>query len=146
MSESYIPVKIRRKVLARDGFRCVWCGEKEEHDVGHFIQKQAGGQTLESNVITQCKVCKRKRHYNTPSEFISKLKLEELEIFREVIMRIKVIRPNGEEIEGEVEELPYPNAKAFYLKHSGNGTRELIWVEPGMRVVELGGQDKGGNY
>ncbi len=142
MSESYIPVKIRRKVLARDNYRCVWCGKKEEHDVGYFIQKQAGGQTLESNVITQCQVCKRKRHYDTPSEFICKLKLEELEVFREITMRIKIIRPNGEEIEGEVEKLPDPNCKAFYLKHSGNGTRELIFVEPGMRIKELGGKEK----
>jgi hypothetical protein len=142
MSKSYIPVKIRRKVLARDNYRCVWCGKKEEHDVGHFIQKQSGGATSEGNIITQCKVCKRKRHYNTPSEFIDKLKLEELEVFREAVMRVKIIRPNGEEIEGEVENLPNPNTKAFYLKYSGDGMQELIFVEPGMRIIQLGTKEK----
>ncbi|GAH99726.1 unnamed protein product, partial [marine sediment metagenome] len=52
-------------------------------------------------------------------------------------MRVIVIRPNGEEIPGEIEELPDPNTKAFYLKHSGNGMRELIFVEPGMRIKQL---------
>ena len=145
MTNTYIPVRIRRKVLTRDGFRCVWCGKKEEHDVSHFVQKRCGGGTVEYNLITTCKICKRKRHYDTPSEFISKLKLEELNVFRDVTMRIKVIRPNGEEIEGQVEELPTPNAKAFYLRHSGNGTREIIFVEPGMRILELGKDNAAGS-
>lgn len=53
-------------------------------------------------------------------------------------MRKKVIRPNGEEIESEVEDLSTPNVKAFYLKHSGGRMREIILVEPVMRVLQLG--------
>ena len=142
LEPGYIPVRIRRRVLARDNYKCVWCGREEKQRVSHFIQKRAGGETSFYNLVTTCEECKRKRHYDTPGEFIAKFKLEEFNVFREVIMRIKVIKANGEEIEGEVEDLPDPNGKAFYLRRFGNGTRELIFFEPGMRIIELGGKEK----
>jgi len=142
MTESYIPVKTRREVLARDGFRCVWCGEKEEHDLSHFIQKQAGGKTLEYNLVTTCKLCKRKRHYDNLFEFISKLKLEELDIFKDITMRVKIIFKKGEEEIGFVEKLPSWNDKGFYFCHEGNGTREPILMSEVHRIIELGGREK----
>jgi len=142
LEPSYIPVRIRRRVLERDKFRCVWCGEEEKKRVSYFIQKRAGGETSYYNLVTTCEVCNRKRHYDTPPEFISKLVLEKLDLFKEVVMRVKIIRSNGEEIVGEIEELPDPNTRAFYLKHPGNGMRELIFVEPGMRIKQLGGREK----
>ena len=54
-------------------------------------------------------------------------------------MRIKVIFADGKEVEGVVNKLPNPEMKAFYLHHDGNGTMELIYVQPGMRIIELGG-------
>lgn len=138
-----IPRPVRREVLIRDNYRCVWCGKREEHRLSHFIQRRAGGKTSKENLIVTCENCKRKRHYDSPAEFISKLKVEECDIWRNLReMRIKVIRPSGEEIEGEVEKLPDPNMKAFYLRHSGNGARELIFVEPGMRIIELSATTK----
>lgn len=142
LEPGYIPIRIRRRVLARDGYKCVWCGREEKKRVSYFIQKRAGGETSYYNLVTTCEECKRKRHYDSPAEFISKFQLEKLDLFQEVIMQIKVIRSNGEEIEGEVEDLPDPNRKAFYLKHFGNGTRELIFFEPGMRIIELAGREK----
>lgn len=138
LQNAWISRPVRRKVLIRDNYRCVWCGKKEEYRLSHFIQRRAGGKTCEGNLVVTCEECKRKRHYGNPSEFISKLKVEEFDVWRNLReMRIKVIRPSGEPIEGEVEKLPDPNMKAFYLKHSGNGARELIFVEPGMRIIEL---------
>lgn len=138
LQKACIPRPVRQEVLIRDNYRCVWCGKKEEHRLSHFIQRRAGGKTCKENLVVTCEKCKRKRHYDTPYEFISKLKVEEFDVWRNLReMRIKVIRPTGEEIEGEVEKLPSPNDKAFYLKHIGNGSRELIFVEPGMRIIEL---------
>ncbi|MQY70096.1 MAG: hypothetical protein GH145_04455 [Firmicutes bacterium] len=138
LQKACIPRPVRRKVLTRDNYRCVWCGKKEEHRLSHFIQRRSGGKTCEENLVVTCEECKRKRHYDSPSEFISKLKVEEFDVWRNLReMRIKIIRPSGETIEGEVEKLPDPNDKAFYLKHIGNGSRELIFVEPGMRIIEL---------
>ena len=142
LEPTYIPVRIRRRVLARDNYKCVWCGRSEKQRVSHFIQKRTGGETSFYNLVTTCEECKRKRHYDTPREFIAKLSLEKVNVFKDLTMRVKVIRPNGKEVVGEVEELPDPNTRAFYLRHPGNGTRELIFVEPGMRIKELGGKEK----
>lgn len=141
LESSYIPVAIRRKALKRDNYKCIWLGEHEEHDVGLFIQKQAGGTVCLDNVVTQCQSCKRKRHYDTPAEFIKQLKLGEINFPNEVkAMRIKVIFARGEPVEGVVEVVPTPETTAFYIRHCGNGARELIFTEPGMRIVELGGE------
>jgi len=139
---SYIPVAIRRRVLARDSYKCVWCGEPEKHDVSHFIQKRAGGETCYYDLITTCSKCKRKRHYDSPKEFISKLRLEELDIFREMEMVIKVIKRNGEEIKGEVDSRPDPNAKGFYITYFGNGTQQFISWKDVKDLFILSGRDK----
>jgi len=138
LQNDWIPRPVRRKVLIRDNYQCFWCGQKEKYRVSHLIQRRAGGKTCEENLIVTCENCKRKRHYDSPAEFISKLKVEFFDVARNLReMTIRVVRPNGEEVEGEVEKLPEPNDKAFYLKHIGNGCRELIFVEPGMRIIEL---------
>ena len=140
LQTTYIPVRIRRKALKRDNYKCVWCGELEEHRLSHFIQRREGGQTLEDNLVTTCEVCKRKRHYDSPAEFISRLKLEQIDFPREVkSMRIKVIFASGQEVEGMVNNLPKPEEKAFYL-HPDDSGMELIYTMPGMRLIKLGGE------
>lgn len=142
LESSYIPVKVRRKVLKRDECKCVWCGKPEKHDVSHFIQKRAGGETCYYDLITTCSECKRKRHYDSPKEFISKLKVEELDIFREMEMVIKVIKRNGEEIKGEVDSRPDPNTKGFYITYFGDGTQRFISWEDVKDLFILSGKDK----
>ena len=56
-------------------------------------------------------------------------------------MRIKVIFASGWEVEGIVDMLPKPEDKAFHLRSDGNGARELIFTEPGMRIIELRGEE-----
>ena len=142
LEPGYIPVRIRRRVLQRDNYHCVWCGSSEKQRVSHFIQKRAGGETSFYNLVTTCESCKRKRHYDTPNEFISKLKLEKLDIFKEVKMRVRVTWSSGKTVEGELEDSLGPDTKAFWLKSSGNGKRRLIFIERGMEIEELGGGEK----
>jgi len=142
LQTSYIPVGIRRKALKRDNYKCIWCGKREEHDVSHFIQKRTGGETFEDNLVTTCEDCIHKRHYDSPAEFIELLKLEQIDFPKEVkAMIIKVIFASGKEVVGDVEDVPTPETKAFWLRYPGNGGRELIFTEPGMRIIELGGKE-----
>ena len=143
LEPGYIPIRIRRRVLARDGFRCVWCGRSEKQRVSHFIQKRVGGETSYYNLVTTCEECKRKRHYDRPDEFISKLKLEKLDVFQEMgMVRIKIITKKGDEIEALVEKRPDPNARGFYITYPGNGEQQFM---PWHRVEDLwilGGTEK----
>lgn len=143
LESSYIPVRIRRRVLERDNYECVWCGEPEEHNVSHFIQKQAGGETSCYNLVTTCKNCKQKRHYDSPKEFISKLALKELDVFQEMEMRIKIIKYDGNEIEVEVESRPdLNNVQGFWITYLGNGTQEWIWAKDIKKLTVLRGTKK----
>lgn len=142
LEPSYVPVRIRRRVLERDDYKCVWCGKEEKKQVSHFIQKQTGGETSYYNLVTTCEECKRKRHYDSPQEFISKLKFEELDPFKGMTVRVKVIFKNGEEVIGLVDKLPSFTDKGFYLCYEGNGNQEPMLMSEVHRIIPLGGIEK----
>ena len=142
LEPSYIPIRIRRRVLKRDEYKCVWCGKEEKKQVSYFIQKQHGGETSYYDLVTTCEACNRKRHYDTPAEFISKLKFEELDPFKGMTVRVKVIFKNGDVEIGLVDTLPSFTDKGFYLCHEGNGTREPILMSEVHRIKPLGGIEK----
>ncbi len=55
-------LKMRFKVLARDGFRCRYCGKSAQDKdarlvVDHILPKDAGGKDELSNLITACEEC-----------------------------------------------------------------------------------------
>jgi len=145
LEPSYIPVKTRRGVLKRDNYKCVWCGKGEEHDVSHLIQKQAGGQTYKDNLVTTCGDCKRKRHYDSPREFIDVLKLEKIDIHEESIsMFIKVYFVSGRTLTGEVATEPSLSVPEFYLKTGHNGNRSKVNARNVDYFDILGSKVKGG--
>lgn len=58
-----IPLGIRLKVLARDSFRCVYCGKSPSTDIGtklhidHIVPFSKGGKTELENLQTLCFEC-----------------------------------------------------------------------------------------
>ena len=56
-----IPTDIRFAVLARDNFRCVYCGATPQQDelrVDHIVPLDSGGPPLElDNLVTSCHAC-----------------------------------------------------------------------------------------
>lgn len=140
---SHIPLPYRRQVLARDTHSCHFCHQPTDY-LCHDLPKCRGGITTSSNLLACCTPCRRDKGELTSAEYFEVIKLKEENVLKEVIMRIKVFFPDPkrEPIEGEVDSLPDPTVPGFYLRHVGNGCRELIFVEPGMRIVELGGEVK----
>jgi len=47
----------RRAILARDGYRCQYCGSTHHLTIDHIIPRSRGGSTSWENVITSCAVC-----------------------------------------------------------------------------------------
>ena len=143
LEPSYIPVRIRRRVVQREGKRCIVCQNPEEWRVGHIILKQHGGETSFYNLWTLCKHHQRMRGNKTLSEFIAELLLEKTDIFQEIgMVRIKIITKKGDEIEALVEKRPDPNARGFYITYPGNGEQQFM---PWHRVEDLwilGGTEK----
>lgn len=57
-----IPADLRFSILARDGFRCRYCGKSAQDqsvtlEVDHIVPVSRGGTDLPSNLITACNVC-----------------------------------------------------------------------------------------
>lgn len=67
---------IRKRVLARDGYKCVKCGRTEHLQVDHIRQIAKGGQTTMTNLWTLCAFCHAKRpgHGNAKHLILAKTK------------------------------------------------------------------------
>lgn len=54
---------IRKKVLERDNYKCVKCGQPAQ-EVHHLIPLSKGGTTTLSNLISLCKDCHDRQHFH----------------------------------------------------------------------------------
>ena len=140
LDPSYIPLAYRREVLERDQGTCHFCQEPTQY-LCHDLAKCRGGKTTPDNLLTCCVSCRREKGELTAAEYRT-VRLDQTDFPKEVkSMRIKVIFANGKDVGGIVDVVPTPETKAFYLRSPDNGARELIFTEPGMRIIELGGEE-----
>jgi 5-methylcytosine-specific restriction endonuclease McrA len=61
----------RRNVLARDGFRCQYCGRlppNSELTVDHVMPRSRGGATSWENLVAACEACNHRKGDRTPQE------------------------------------------------------------------------------
>lgn len=84
-ADEYINLKLRQKVLERDGFICQQCGHKggEKYadgetvrlEVDHIIPLKQGGKTTEENLWTMCSRCNagKKSLYDYPETVKNKI-------------------------------------------------------------------------
>ena len=78
-----IPTNIRRMVINRDGYHCVYCDEdltdKEIH-LDHIIPESKGGPTIYDNLQVTCRKCNTAKGVLSESEFTEKLRTRALNI------------------------------------------------------------------
>ena len=61
----------RVNVLARDGHRCQYCGEKKptgELNYDHVVPRSQGGRTDWDNIVTSCYACNLRKRNRTPEQ------------------------------------------------------------------------------
>jgi len=58
----------RRAVLARDGFRCQYCGNTRHLTLDHVVPRSRGGSTSWENVVTSCAPCNVRKGSSLPHE------------------------------------------------------------------------------
>ena len=58
----------RRAILARDGFRCQYCGSTRHLTIDHIIPRSRGGASSWENVVTSCAPCNVRKGSCLPSE------------------------------------------------------------------------------
>ncbi len=58
----------RRAILARDGFRCQYCGSTHHLTIDHVVPRSRGGADSWENVVTSCAACNVRKGACLPSE------------------------------------------------------------------------------
>lgn len=58
----------RRAILARDGFRCQYCGSTRHLTIDHIIPRSRGGASSWENVVTSCAPCNVRKGAFLPQE------------------------------------------------------------------------------
>ncbi len=57
--------ELRRQVLDRDGWKCQFCGARENLDIHHLTFRSHSGPNEEENLITLCRQCHAHLHSGT---------------------------------------------------------------------------------
>jgi len=63
--------KIRKQVLERDKYTCVWCCSKEKIGLGSLIPESRGGKRCIENYVACCQKCRPSKGNKLPLEFIA---------------------------------------------------------------------------
>jgi 5-methylcytosine-specific restriction endonuclease McrA len=58
----------RRAILARDGFRCQYCGTTKRLTIDHIVPRSKGGGSSWDNVVTSCEPCNLRKGACLPHE------------------------------------------------------------------------------
>lgn len=67
---SYVPVKVRKEVLKRDNFTCVFCELESVRTLCHLIPYCRGGDDSLENLVCCCRGCRQRKLCQLPLEFI----------------------------------------------------------------------------
>ena len=75
----------RNEIFERDGYRCVYCGERfpaEELAVDHVQPRVRGGDRSEGNLVTACRGCNTLKGHRRLSAFLHDHASERRNFFR----------------------------------------------------------------
>ncbi len=57
--------ELKMKILERDGWKCQYCGRRDELQIHHMIRRSQRGADCEENLIVLCSPCHRLLHLGT---------------------------------------------------------------------------------
>jgi 5-methylcytosine-specific restriction endonuclease McrA len=78
-----IPLNLRRRVIERDGFYCVYCDDDlrdAEIHMDHVIPESRGGETSYSNLQVTCRKCNLAKGTLSEDDFTQRLRARALNI------------------------------------------------------------------
>lgn len=83
MQKERIPTSLRRMVIERDGYRCVYCDDdltNAEVHLDHVIPESKGGPTNLNNLQVTCRKCNLSKGILSEDEFTDRLRQRALNI------------------------------------------------------------------
>ena len=86
-NKARIPLNLRRRVLERDGYYCVYCDEDlrdAEIHLDHVIPESKGGPTSYDNLQVTCRKCNLAKGVLSESEFTNRLRTRAMNILNKL--------------------------------------------------------------
>ena len=86
-NKARIPLNLRRRVLERDGYYCVFCDEDlrdAEIHMDHVIPESKGGPTTFDNLQVTCRKCNLAKGVLSESEFTNRLRTRAMNILNKL--------------------------------------------------------------
>ena len=86
-NKARIPLNLRRRVLERDGYYCVYCDEDlrdAEIHMDHVIPESKGGPTSYDNLQVTCRKCNLAKGVLSESEFTNRLRTRAINILNKL--------------------------------------------------------------
>lgn len=81
--KDYIPKNLRKSVIERDGYYCVYCDDDlkdQEIHLDHIIPESRGGTTTRDNLQVTCRKCNLSKGTLSEAEFTDRLRTRALNI------------------------------------------------------------------
>jgi len=82
-NKARIPLNLRRRIIERDGYYCVYCDEDlrdAEIHMDHVIPESKGGPTSYDNLQVTCRKCNLAKGVLSESEFTNRLRIRAMNI------------------------------------------------------------------
>lgn len=86
-NKARIPLNLRRRIIERDGYYCVYCDEDlrdAEIHMDHVIPESKGGPTSYDNLQVTCRKCNLAKGVLTESEFMNRLRTRAMNILNKL--------------------------------------------------------------
>ena len=86
-NKARIPLNLRRRIIERDGYYCVYCDEDlrdAEIHIDHVIPESKGGPTSYDNLQVTCRKCNLAKGVLTESEFMNRLRIRAMNILNKL--------------------------------------------------------------
>ena len=83
MKKERIPLNLRKRIIERDGYYCVYCDEdlnNAEIHIDHVMPESKGGTTTYDNLQVTCRKCNLAKGVLSESDFTSRLRNRALNI------------------------------------------------------------------
>ena len=86
-NKARIPLNLRRRIIERDGYYCVYCDEDlrdAEIHMDHVIPESKGGPTTYDNLQVTCRKCNLAKGVLSESEFTNRLRTRAMNILNKL--------------------------------------------------------------
>ena len=59
--------QLKKEILVRDGWKCQYCGRRDQLQIHHMIRRSQSGADSEENLIVLCSCCHGSLHQSRPA-------------------------------------------------------------------------------